>query len=127
VSAVVEKVCRVCREPGPGVYGGKYPRHVCRSCQAERLEARTNRRSGVVVTYAMRAAIYAEANGCCVLCGVHCQFRKADRYDRRDNLAEIDHVHPVKHGGGRERANLRLLCKKCNREKGATLAIEAVA
>ena len=34
---------------------------------------------------------------------------------------EIDHVAPVKHGGGNELANLALACPHCNQNKGSDM------
>jgi hypothetical protein len=115
------KVCKHCKQPHPTVYGGRYPRHVCQPCKVSRALAHeeSELRDPTTVYQTLRAIVYAKANGLCALCGVHCLFEKADRYDRRPNLAEIDHIVPRAAGGGRGSTNLQLLCRRCNRAKGA--------
>lgn len=34
---------------------------------------------------------------------------------------ELDHIHPVVHGGSGQPENVALLCRDCNRRKGAKL------
>lgn len=66
-----------------------------------------------------RRQVWERDAGRCVLCRVVCKRTKDNRYDSDDNLGEIDHIVPVCHGGSNELDNLRLLCKGCNRDKGA--------
>ena len=114
-----EKLCRVCKRAHPTVYRGRYSRHVCEPCKNARAEEHVEReyRDPTTVYQTLRAVVYANADGLCALCGVHCVFRKNDRYDRRPDLAEIDHIIPRAAGGGRGANNLQLLCRRCNRAK----------
>lgn len=70
-------------------------------------------------TSPLRRAVWARDRGRCVLCGVACKRDKANRYDADPTLGEIDHITPVCRRGTNELANLRLLCKRCNRRKAA--------
>lgn len=118
---MTEKVCKRCEKPHETVYGGKYPRHVCQPCQLAREEEGRYKRAAASVSLCQRAIIYAEAGGKCALCGTHTKWSKENRYDAADDIAEVDHIEPVHAGGSRGRANLRLLCKKCNRTKGGSV------
>jgi hypothetical protein len=56
-----------------------------------------------------RAMVFAKDGLKCVFCG------------SIENLT-IDHIHPVKHGGGDELENLQTLCRSCNSRKRDKLA-----
>lgn len=112
------KLCRRCREDKPDVYAGKYPRHTCLDCQIATCEENRVRRQKHGVNPSRRARIMVEVGGRCEACGQLCR-NKVDRYDRGDDIGEVDHILPVILGGTNDRANLRLLCKRCNRAKGA--------
>lgn len=58
------------------------------------------------VTGEMRRAVYERDRGRCVTCG-------------SPNDLEYDHVLPVAKGGATSVDNLQLLCRPCNRRKGA--------
>jgi 5-methylcytosine-specific restriction endonuclease McrA len=100
------------------VYGGKRARHTCAACKEASAQRGDALRRAARVPDAMRALVYAEANGRCAQCEIHCHYKKANRRDRSDALANIDHVVPVSRGGDGSRSNLQLLCKGCNRKKG---------
>lgn len=51
-----------------------------------------------------RARIIAEKGGCCAWCQA-----------TRD--LTIDHIKPLSQGGGWERENLRVLCRRCHRRR----------
>lgn len=121
------KVCRHCKQDTPDVYGGRYPRHVCQRCKEIRWAEKDRReqRDPVHVYQTLRAVVYANANGLCAHCGVHCEFGKRDRYDSRPHLAEIDHIIPRAAGGSRAARNLQLLCRRCNRAKAARVPVVA--
>ncbi len=65
----------------------------------------------------VRRAILEHDDYKCCECGVVVIDGKQDRYDSRDNLAEIDHIVALADGGTDEPENMRTLCKKCNRRK----------
>lgn len=54
----------------------------------------------------LRTAVMERDEYACVRCGT------------RKNL-QIDHIHPVEHGGTNDPDNLQTLCKSCNSAKGA--------
>ena len=57
---------------------------------------------------------WLKAKGKCELCKV-----SLVPYKGRQNSAEYDHKKSFKHGGKTIQSNCGLLCKKCNRLKGA--------
>ncbi len=61
------------------------------------------------VTDKLRYEILRRDKFRCVLCGI----------SREDSKLEVDHIKPVSKGGKTERSNLRTLCNRCNRGKGA--------
>lgn len=83
---------------------------------SDRELAYRRRRKAGAISDVTRAIVYAEHDGICAICRVHCEFRKRDRYGC-DATAEIDHIVPLLRGGAADRTNLRLLCRKCNRSK----------
>lgn len=66
---------------------------------------------------ALREAIFERDNGVCQECGDPVRLNKRDRYDADKDLAEIDHIKPVRDGGKNDPQNLRLTCLACNRRK----------
>jgi 5-methylcytosine-specific restriction endonuclease McrA len=50
---------------------------------------------------------------------------RCEKCKRRHRLT-IDHIVPRVMGGGNHRGNLQCLCKRCNKEKGATIWAPAV-
>ena len=57
--------------------------------------------------------LHALQKGCCAICR-----------DQLNGAWEIDHVQPIKKGGKTLFTNLQLLCRTCNRSKGARDPIE---
>lgn len=115
------KACQRCKVEKAEVYGGRYPRRVCDACREAtrtRERARSPQRH---IPLSTKALVYAEANGLCAQCGIHCRWVREDRYDRGPDTANIDHIFPVLHGGERNRQNLQLLCARCNSQKGSRL------
>lgn len=55
--------------------------------------------------------IYNKQNGLCAMCGEGITLKSS----------EVDHVIPFCYGGGNERNNLQLTCRKCNRGKGKSV------
>lgn len=68
----------------------------------------------------VRQAIIARDGGVCRECGVVVRPGKNDKYDAGPDLAEIDHILPVKDGGTNDPQNLRTLCLSCNRKKAGS-------
>ena len=62
---------------------------------------------------AHRGKVWRRARGLCAHCGVPCTRLSGD------TQGTIDHVVPRSRGGSHELANLQLLCRDCNRRKGA--------
>ncbi len=56
----------------------------------------------------------------CKLCG--CRTPKRLRGTTDDRAPELDHIVPLAHGGEHSYANTQCLCRKCNQEKGASVA-----
>ena len=61
----------------------------------------------------VRAQVFRRDGGRCVACG-------------GDADLQIDHVVPVRLGGGNSAGNLQVLCGPCNRRKGASVATPVV-
>lgn len=68
-------------------------------------------------TTEIKAKLYEEQNGECVICEKHFEER---------NL-EMDHIIPIAKGGTNCESNYQLLCGACNREKGTKTNEEAKA
>lgn len=66
------------------------------------------------VTSEQRQIVRNLAGNCCE----YCRVSEADRLSR----FQIDHIIPVKHGGGDEVDNLCLACLRCNSFKGPNVA-----
>lgn len=60
-------------------------------------------------TTAQKRAAYEKQNGICTICGEPFDIKEMD----------ADHIIPWSEGGKTEPSNLQLLCKTCNRTKGA--------
>ena len=54
------------------------------------------------------AGLFDKYNNKCAQCG-------------SSEKLEIDHIIPIARGGSNETTNLQILCRKCNRKKGAKL------
>lgn len=67
-----------------------------------------------LMTSSLRKQIMKRDNYTCQICGV-------STYKEPNLLLEIDHIIPVSRGGLTTEQNLRTLCWKCNRKKGAKL------
>jgi hypothetical protein len=68
----------------------------------------------VSVTGEQRRSVRELAGNCCE----YCRVAEDDRLSR----FQVDHIIPIKHGGGDEIDNLCLACLKCNSFKGANVA-----
>jgi diadenosine tetraphosphate (Ap4A) HIT family hydrolase len=60
------------------------------------------------VPYDLRYQVLAESERRCALCGA----------TERERPLDVDHILPRSRGGTNERANLQILCSRCNRAKG---------
>jgi 5-methylcytosine-specific restriction endonuclease McrA len=79
-----------------------------RKNKAKRTEYRHIRRAAGEFSYAVIPELRQLQKGKCAICaGLLTKF------------IEIDHIMPVALGGTNERTNLQLLCRTCNRSKGA--------
>lgn len=67
-----------------------------------------------LMTSALRQKIMQRDNYTCKICG-------ASTYVEPNLLLEIDHIVPVSKGGLTSEDNLRTLCWRCNRKKGAKI------
>lgn len=76
-----------------------------------RMEARV-KKARSAMTSKLREYIKRRDNYTCQICG-------RSKYRYPDLEFEIDHIFPVSLGGRTEESNLQLLCKDCNRKKGA--------
>ena len=61
----------------------------------------------------VRMFVWQRDGGHCVKCG------------SQENL-EYDHIIPVSKGGSNTARNIQLLCEKCNRSKGANIAVDPI-
>jgi diadenosine tetraphosphate (Ap4A) HIT family hydrolase len=60
------------------------------------------------VSYDLRYQVLAESDRRCALCGA----------TEKDRPLDVDHIIPRSRGGRTEKANLQVLCSRCNRAKG---------
>lgn len=72
-------------------------------------EFRTKRKTRQGIPISLRFAIFKRDMYKCRICGVMANESKK---------LEIDHITPVKKGGGNDMENLWVLCFECNRGKG---------
>lgn len=79
-----------------------------RKNKAKRTEYRHKRRAAGEFSYAVIPELMQKQNGKCTVCRGFLT-----------KLIEIDHIIPVALGGTNEKTNLQLLCRPCNRSKGA--------
>ncbi|EKO3818266.1 HNH endonuclease [Vibrio harveyi] len=56
--------------------------------------------------------MYLEQQSICPLCGTKMEY----------NDFEVDHIIPIKWGGGNESSNIQLVHAKCNRDKGSRVS-----
>ena len=75
---------------------------------AKRLVIAPGQRDSRRIPQAVKVAVYQRDGGKCVQCG-------------RSEYLEYDHDIPWSLGGATSEDNLRLLCRRCNQEKGARL------
>ena len=80
-----------------------------------RKKSKANKDPGYVSS-GLRYEVYERDKGRCQICGVVAGYD----HDRDEYVQiEVDHIKPKCRGGSNEIDNLRVLCKKCNRGKGA--------
>jgi ATP adenylyltransferase len=60
------------------------------------------------VPYSLRYQVLAESDRRCALCGA----------TEKERPLDVDHIVPRSRGGTNEKANLQVLCSRCNRAKG---------
>lgn len=107
-----KKICIQCERRRVVLLTG----HKCPQClSANNDRYRASRRSAAIRPLVMRA-VWSEASSRCEYCGLAVH-RKRDRYDRRKNVGEVDHVWPAFLGGKGDRRNLKLACRSCNRAR----------
>lgn len=84
-----------------------------RKNKAKRAEYRHNRRAAGEFSYSIVPELMKKQSGKCTVCrGLLTKF------------VEIDHIFPIALGGTNEKFNLQLLCRPCNRSKGAKHPID---
>ena len=75
---------------------------------AKRLVIAPGQRDSRRIPHAVKVAVFQRDGGKCVQCG-------------RSEYLEYDHDIPWSLGGATSEDNLRLLCRRCNQEKGARI------
>ena len=118
------KKCNVSKELGRhnfGGTGGGNLRHACRPCHNASAKADyQNNKNKPGYQETKRGSQASKMHGhlkpeMMKLQDGKCFYCKCDVTEEN----EIDHINPVRRGGGEERSNLQLLCKQCNREKNS--------
>ena len=79
-----------------------------RKNKAKRTEYRHGRRAAGQFSYSVVPALKELQKGKCAICR-----------NFLSSLIEVDHIMPIALGGTNESSNLQLLCRTCNRSKGA--------
>ena len=72
-----------------------------------------------LIARAQKQEVYEDERDTVRLAGYRCKTCRRE-FTSRDDL-EVDHIYPRSRGGVDGPRNLRLLCPRCNRKKGATL------
>lgn len=94
----------------------KYHRRSCDDCQRANYRTARARRRGLS---SRRRYEMIQARGpVCPACGA--------AWDHDSHRPELDHIVPLSRGGTNDDANLRVICGRCNRSKGAKLAAPEV-
>lgn len=109
--------CRTCRGEftQPVMERAQYQRRTCDDCKAAAAERYRNRGHNPhsAIPHTLRLAMIAERGPVCPCC--------LNPWNDAVDPPEIDHVVPLLLGGTRDRSNLRVICRRCNRGKGARL------
>lgn len=120
------RACKECGEVFIPEYGNKrsaFCSHKCMRKQGRRIakSIRKARLRNASRTEAVDPlAVFKRDGWRCKLCG--CRTPKRLRGTTDDRAPELDHIVPLAHGGAHSYANTQCLCRKCNREKGASVA-----
>ncbi|MGW6424928.1 TerD family protein [Nocardia sp. NPDC055053] len=75
---------------------------------AKRLVLTPGQRDSRSIPQDVKAQVWQRDGGCCVECG-------------DGHYLEFDHIIPLSRGGATSAANLQILCRACNRAKGARI------
>ncbi|MEV6068934.1 TerD family protein [Nocardia sp. NPDC052001] len=98
---------------GGAVFEVADPDHVAATMEgalrvAKRLTLSPGRRDTRSISQEIKAQVWQRDGGKCVECG-------------ESHYLEFDHIIPLSRGGATSAANLQILCRACNRAKGANL------
>lgn len=65
--------------------------------------------------------LLAACNGICELCGIAMSVTVEDAREALSSpvFPEVDHIIPLAKGGADDESNMRTICRRCNRKKGA--------
>ena len=100
-SKIIEaETARLIADDDVGKKAGIYPYILTRDEQYLSIRAFTD---------SMKQKVYEKQKGICVKCGEHFEFEQM----------EGDHITPWSEGGKTNEENCQMLCKICNRRKGA--------
>jgi len=120
----VAKKGRICDSCYLKLPGGRKPCPKCKSiihikqreCARHMLEAKggVTRRFREPIPSAVKKAVYERDSYTCAFCGI---IGNGLTHSERVKSLAIDHLVPVAAGGKSVIENLRVLCRKCNREK----------
>ena len=92
---------------------------VCKACDTP-LESRYNKNMQHIISYVERSSEHLE-RGLLTMVQMESKKIRLFKYIRNgmlDATYEIDHIHPIKHGGDDHSSNMQLLEISLNREKG---------
>ncbi|UGT45192.1 TerD family protein [Nocardia yamanashiensis] len=98
---------------GGAVFEVADPDHVAATLEgalrvAKRLALSPGRRDTRSISQEIKAQVWQRDGGKCVECG-------------ESHYLEFDHIIPISRGGATSAANLQILCRACNRVKGARI------
>jgi 5-methylcytosine-specific restriction endonuclease McrA len=119
-------VCRECGIEFIPSFGNKHRSYCSNKCikrrrgRVEKARRRALMRNGGNVERFDPLNVLQRDQWRCQLCGV--KTPKRLRGTLGDNAPELDHIVPLAMGGDHTIANTQCLCRKCNQQKGATIA-----